>query len=96
MNLEELIPAEKICTQYQVEHTFIHSLHESGLIEVVTVEETQYVHCDHLRNFEKMMRLHRDLHINIEGLQAVQQLLEQVQQLQKQNRKLRNRLNLYE
>ncbi|MDT0675214.1 chaperone modulator CbpM [Autumnicola musiva] len=96
MNLEELIPADKICLQYQVERTFIHSLGENGLIEIISVEEKQYVHCKHLRNLEKMMRLHRDLHINVEGLQAVEHLLNQISKLKKQNIQLKNRLGLYE
>lgn len=93
---DDLIPAEEICSLYKVERTFISSLYESGLIEIVTVERKEYLPCDHLRNFEKMMRLHKDLNINVEGLEAIHHLLDQVQKLQKQNVRLRNRLSLYE
>ncbi|MDT0649374.1 chaperone modulator CbpM [Autumnicola edwardsiae] len=96
MRSDDLVPAEEICSLYKVERTFISSLYESGLIEIVTLERKEYVPCDHLRNFEKMMRLHKDLDINIEGLQAIHHLLDQVQKLQKQNVRLKNRLSLYE
>lgn len=96
MNLKDLITTEELCVRYQVERTFIHSLSESGLIEVVRVEQKEYVHCDNLGEFEKMHRLHYDLNINLEGLEAIQHLLKQVKQLQKDNRRLRNRLDLFE
>ncbi|QED38324.1 MerR family transcriptional regulator [Antarcticibacterium arcticum] len=96
MNLEELIATEELCERYKVEHTFIRSLSESGLIEIITIEQREYVHCDRMAEFEKMRRLHYDLEINLEGLEAVHHLLNQLRELQKTNRKLQNRLNLYE
>lgn len=96
MNLEDLITTEEICVRYQVERTFIQSLSESGLIEVIRVEQKEYVHCDKIGEFEKMHRLHYDLNINLEGLEAIQHLLKQVKQLQKDNRRLRNRLKIFE
>jgi len=96
MNLEDLIPTGELCTRYKVEQTFVSSLYESGLIEVVTVEETQYLHCDEISEFERLRRLHYDLDINVEGLEAIQHLIGQVKNLQKQNQRLRNRLDLYE
>lgn len=96
MNPEDLIPTDEICIRYQVERTFVSSLYESGLIEIVTVEETEYVHCDEISEFERLRRLHYELDINLEGLEAIQHLLGQVKKLQKQNRRLKNRLGLYE
>ena len=96
MNREDLIATEEICVRYKVEHQFISSLFESGIIEIVKIEEVEYVPQEHLSEFEKMMRLHRDLDINLEGLEAISHLLRQIRQLQKDNRRLRNRLGLYE
>lgn len=96
MKLEDLIATEELCEKYKVEYTFIRSLKESGLIKIVTLEQREYVPCDKMADFEKMRRLHYDLNINLEGLEAVQHLLNQVIKLQKKNRQLRNRLNIYE
>ncbi|GAA4309096.1 hypothetical protein GCM10023115_36170 [Pontixanthobacter gangjinensis] len=96
MRKDDLIPAEEICVRYKVQRQFINSLYESGIIEIVVEEETEYIHCDHLSNFERMMRLHRDLDINLEGLEAVNHLLNQIKELQQDNLRLRNRLGLYE
>lgn len=96
MRNEDLIPAEEICVRYKVERQFVSSLYESGIIEIITVSETEYIHCDHLAAFEKMMRLHRELNINLEGLEAIDHLLKKINKLQKDNVQLKNRLGLYE
>jgi len=96
MNLEELIATDELCERYSVEHTFIRSLNKSGLIEVINVERREYVHCDHMANFEKLMRMHFDLDINLEGLEAIKHLLDKLSELKEQNLALRNRLGLYE
>jgi hypothetical protein len=71
-------------------------LNESGLIEVISMEQKEYVHCNKITEFEKMHRLYHDLNINMEGLEAIQHLLKKLKELQKINIKLQNRLNLYE
>lgn len=96
MKTGELVTTEEICTRYRVERTFIYSLYESGLIEIVRVEQQEYLHSDKIGDFEKMRRLHYDLQINIEGIEAIHHLLKQLKQLQKDNLRLKNRLNLYE
>ena len=96
MNLKDLIAIDEICIRYKVEHTFIRSLNESGLIEMISLEQTEYLHCDKISEFEKMHRLYHDLNINLEGLEAIQHLLKKLKELQESNLQLRNRLNLYE
>jgi len=96
MNLKDLIEIDELCIRYKVEHTFIRSLNESGLIEVISMEQKEYVHCNKITEFEKMHRLYHDLNINMEGLEAIQHLLKKLKELQKINIKLQNRLNLYE
>lgn len=96
MNLEELIATDELCTKYRVEYTFIRNLNESGLLEIIKVEKTEYVHCDKISDFEKLMRLHYDLNINLEGLEAVSHLLDRITNLQHVNVSLRNRLKIYE
>ena len=96
MNLDQLIATEELCERYSVEHTFIRSLSHSGLLEVITVEKREYVHCDKMADFEKMLRLHYDLEINLEGLEAIKHLLEKLSNLKEENLALRNRLGLYE
>lgn len=96
MNFDELILTDDICTHYHVEHTFIHALHESGIIHLTTVERKEYLPVEKIGEFEKMRRLYYEMDINLEGLEAIQNLLQKLKDLQNVNRGLKNKLHLYE
>jgi hypothetical protein len=96
MTKENLIPANEFCTSHNIEISFIDSLNEEGMIEVTTVEETEYIHEDQLSKLEKIVRLYNDLDINLEGIETVIQLLNQINDLQDEITNLKNRLRLYE
>ena len=96
MQTEQLIPAEVFCTHYHTEFTFINSLYQSGLIEIVTVDETAYIQPDDLQKLEKIIHLHYDLEINIEGIETIINLLDRIENMQHEFVALQNRLGLYE
>lgn len=91
-----LIPTNEFCIHHNIEFSFIDSLQQYGLIEITTVEGTGFIEEEQLGELEKMMRLHYDLQINYEGLDAIKHLLDQMQSMQQQMATLRNRLRLYE
>ena len=45
---------------------------------------------------EKISRLHDELEINVEGIEAITHLLERIENLQNEIASLENRLRLYE
>lgn len=96
MSNDPLIPADQFCTQHNIELSFISTLHESGLINIVTVEQTQFIPEDHLPDLEKLVRLHYDLDINLEGLEAITYLIQRIESLQNELRQTRRKLRLYE
>ena len=96
MQPENLIPADVYCTHHQIEVSFIQSLHEFGLVELTTVEGTQFIPADQLGEVERLKRLHYNLYINMEGLDVVKTLLHQLQSLQQKVTALQAHLRLYE
>lgn len=96
MNLEDFILTDEICTHYRVEETFILDLHERDLIRLTVVGRKRYLPIEQIRDFEKMRRLHDEMNINLEGLEAVKNLLDKLNRLKKEKIKLENRLRLYE
>ncbi|MBC7828585.1 MAG: chaperone modulator CbpM [Chitinophagaceae bacterium] len=96
MPSDHLIPAEKFCTQHNIELSFISLLHENGLIEVTTVAQTTFISEDCLPDLEKIMRLHYELDINLEGIEAITHLLQRIENMQDELRVVRTRLQLYE
>jgi len=96
MNIEDFIPLNEICTHYEVEVSFINGLGEIGLIQITVIEQKHYVHQDQIRNIEKMIRMHHDLNVNIEGIDAVFNLLQKIGALQEELKEVKNRLKMYE
>ena len=96
MNIENFIPINKLVTHYKVELSFFSNLSELGLVEVQTVEQVQYIHQDSIYEIEKMIRMHQELDVNIEGIDVVFNLLQKIDALQKELVNVRNRLRLYE
>jgi hypothetical protein len=70
-------------------------LQEYGLIEIVREEENDYVSAERLNELEKMIRLHYDLNINMEGIDVILHLLKQLEDAQKEVNELRNQLKFY-
>lgn len=96
MATAHLITITDLCTYYNVEHTFITSLQDAGLLHITVVNETTYLPEDELHRLEKMINLHHDLEINIAGIEAITHLLDRVEQMQEDMRIIRNRLRVYE
>ena len=96
MATQNLILIEKLCTHYEVEVTFFNELNNIGLIEIEIVEQDQYIHQDKINDLEKMIRLHHELDVNIEGIDVVLNLLQKVDTLQDELNTLKNKLSVYE
>ena len=96
MKTEELILIDELCVHYKVEHTFFTHLSEAGLIEITIIENASYIHPKLISDLEKMMRLHNDLELNIEGIDVVFHLLQKIDGLNTELNAAKNRLKLYE
>ncbi len=94
--MKDLIPANEFCANHNIEVSFIRTLQENGLIEITTVEETGYIRKSQLQELERIVRLYFEMDINLEGIETINHLLEQINQMQDEITALRNRLRLYE
>jgi len=96
MKAIKFIPVIQLCSHYKVERSFFTALNEAGLIEIVTIEKELCLHEDRIMDVEKMIRIHHELNINIEGIDVVFNLLQKVNKLQGEINAIQNRLRLYE
>jgi hypothetical protein len=96
MNAPHLIPTQTLCSHYNIEISFVDALNKMGLIHIEIIEQNQFVHQDQIGDLEKMIRLHNDLNVNLEGIDVVFNLLEKERELRSELNALRNRLRLYE
>ncbi|MBK9177437.1 MAG: chaperone modulator CbpM [Flavobacteriales bacterium] len=96
MTTEQLIAVEVFASHQGVEPAFVHALHERGLIRITVVHEQQFLEPDELARIEQLARMHYDLDINLEGLEAISHLLDRMGAAQQDLRALRERLRIYE
>lgn len=96
MEKQELIAVHEFCTHHRVEVSFVQALVSSGLVEIVTLENTGYVNRDQLPQLERLVRFHYDMDINVEGIEAIHHLLEQIKAMQGELKTLKRRLRIYE
>ena len=96
MESQHLIPAADFCVHYNIEVRFLQSLHEYGLVHITTQDETVFIDADEISDVEKMVHLHRDLDINLEGIDAILQLLKRLEKTQEELAALHRKLRLYE
>lgn len=96
METKNLISIQQFCTQYEIPVTFINALHEYELIEIIVTKDKNYLKEAQIDKIEKMIRLHYDLEINLEGIHVIDHLLDRLENLQSQITTLNNRLKFYE
>jgi len=96
MSTTHLIAANEFCIYHNIEPSFIYSLQQSGLIEITVLEEKPFVDESELPQLEKLVRLHREMDINLEGIETITYLLQRMNDMQRQIVALKNRLSMYE
>jgi hypothetical protein len=96
MSKENLIQVNQLCSLYEVEMSFFSHLNEFGLVEIISVNDCYFIHEDNLYAVEKIIRIQKDLNINLEGIDTVLNLLDKIEGLQNELLAVKSRLKLYE
>ena len=96
MQTVNLIAVNEFCINHHIEVSFISSLQQTGLIEITTMDETEFIDAEQLHQLEKFTRFYYDLDINLEGIETITHLLQKIKAMQHEIITLRNRLRLYE
>ena len=90
------IAVKDFCFSHGISTQFMFELYEFGLIEVITKKDGDYILYEELPRVEKILRLHADLNINLEGIAVIRELLDRIELMQEENISLRNKLRFYE
>lgn len=96
MAREKYILVSHFCNHTQIELSFVENLHEYGLLTFEKRENDLFIDEKDITEVEKMFRLHHDLGINFEGLDAIKQLLKRIQKMEKELGLIQKQLNLYQ
>ncbi len=92
MDNTEFIALSDFCESHDITSTFVIELQEYGLIQVVNRNNDIYIPIQELPKAEKIVRLYLDLDINLEGIEVIENLLEKMQNMQREITLLKNHL----
>lgn len=96
MDISNYILIQKVAIHFPIEETFIWDLHHNELIKIINLNDKNYIHIDELNHLEKIIRIHVDLEINIEGIDVVLNLLQQIENLEGKVKILKSKLDIVE
>ena len=88
--MSDRISREELVKIYNIEITFFDSLDESGLVKTETENNVKYLLYDELPTFERLTNWHYDLEVNLLGLEIIHNLLQKMEKLREDNRRLRS------
>lgn len=88
MEKETRISVKQCCSYYSIEIAFVQQLDEHGLIELDRSGEETFIAFEQLPDLERYMRLHYELEINMAGIEAITHLLNRVEGLQQELKRL--------
>lgn len=91
----ELITITEYCAHSKVDLSFITALEQSGLITFTLIGEDKFIHHEQLVEIERLVHFHYDLDINVEGIDAILNLLLKIKKMQREIQELNSRLHLY-
>lgn len=92
----ELIIISEYCSHSQIDPQFIFNLQEVGLIDLFQQDNEFYIYSSQLRDLERYIRWHYELSINVEGIDVVQNLMNRMEEMEREIAYLKERIRLIE
>jgi hypothetical protein len=93
MEKAKRVSVEECCIYYSIETSFVQQLDEYGLIELSRSDEKTFIPYEQLPDLERYMHMHYDLEINMPGIEAIRHLLNRMQGLQQEIKRLQGELD---
>ena len=91
----ELIIISDYCDRCHIDPDFVMMLGEDGLIDVEVKDNVGYFPAGQLAELERYTHLYYDLSINIAGIDAIRHLLDRMENMRNEIRRLQNELRFY-
>lgn len=95
MTANHFIRVTHVCNHCKVEPQFIQALHEFGHIQLMVDNNEQYIREEELKAVERYIYFHTELQINLEGIDAIAHLLHQIEELQEELVRTKNKPYLF-
>lgn len=87
---------DEFCEYHAVKISFLHELGEHQLVEINRQSSRPCVSEDQIPHLEKMIRMNRDLDLNVPGIEVALNLLDEIDRHKSRIIELENRLRRFE
>ena len=71
METYQLIKLEEVCTHHKLNDSFIKNIKTFEIVNFIIKDNVHYIAIDDMPVIERVIRLHYDLHINMEGIEVI-------------------------
>lgn len=92
----ELIIIDEYCSQNEIQPEFLFRLKEVGLIEFFEQNNEYYIYLSQLGDLDRYVRWHYELSINAEGIDVIQNLMNKIDDMQREILHLKEVIRLLE
>ncbi|MFZ6053493.1 chaperone modulator CbpM [Halocola ammonii] len=96
MKNQRYITLKTICESHDITESFVISLSEFELIEVVEDNREKKIAESQLTDLEKFIRISNDLDVNVAGIEVIHRLTKKMERMQREMELLEKRLEIYE
>ncbi|HBR13075.1 MAG TPA: MerR family transcriptional regulator [Chryseobacterium sp.] len=94
--MTERISIEDIIRLYKIDYSFVDQLIDSELLHPETEGSVRYIIYEELSHLERFANWHYDLDVNLPGIEIIHQLLNQLEDLKTENRRLLGHVTKFE
>lgn len=94
--MTERISIEDIIRLYKIDYSFVDQLIDSELLHPETENSVRYIIYEELPHLERFTNWHYDLDVNLPGIEIIHQLLNQLEDLKTENRRLLGHVTKFE
>lgn len=95
MKEETLIPVADFCASHDIEIELIERFYSHGLIEIHYRKKSLFLPEYEMKKLEQILLFHRELEINLEGIETIFELLHKVTTMQERITDLENKLQRF-
>ncbi|NOX86067.1 MAG: hypothetical protein GXO86_08905 [Chlorobi bacterium] len=94
--MDKYITLREFANFHEISVTLIREFADFGLIEVRQIKNKPCIHIDDMERCERVIRLHKELGVNKEGIEIILEMRRRLEEMQKEITRMKHVLNKYE
>lgn len=96
MKTDKFLLITEICQYYHIETDFFEEIEYHQLLDVHQISGQKFIHQKQLNRLEKILRLHDELDLNLQGIDVVFGMMDRIEKLERELRQTKSKLSILE